>query len=315
MMSSSNKNYGLFAVLAIAVVLFGAGFSSWQFLLTLALAKGLVVLGLLLLLRTGLVSFGQALFYCLGAYTAGVLSEFLGVDDVLLQIILGIAVAVAVAAVLGLLMARYRNIFFAMLSLAFSMVLYGGLVKTTTLGSTDGVNVKPAALFGHPLADSHGQLGLLILVCVLAFLAVCGMYRYFHTPLGRLSTAIRDNEIRVEYMGADVYWSVYVKYLIAAALAGAGGAIAAVVVGHVDPEMSYWATSGEFLFVAILAGTGSVIAPFLGAILFEAVRSLATQYTPEIWQLMLGAVMLAIIVFLPGGLWSLFQHRQAKALK
>ncbi|HXE18527.1 MAG TPA: branched-chain amino acid ABC transporter permease, partial [Castellaniella sp.] len=162
-MMYSSKNYGLFAVLAIAIIAFGAVFGSWQFLLTLALAKGLVVLGLLLLLRTGLVSFGQALFYCLGAYTAGVLSEFLGVDDVLLQIILGIAVAVAVAAVLGLLMARYRNIFFAMLSLAFSMVLYGGLVKTTTLGSTDGVNVKPAALFGHPLADSHGQLGLLIL--------------------------------------------------------------------------------------------------------------------------------------------------------
>ncbi len=58
-----------------------------------------------------------------------------------------------------------------------------------------------------------------------------------------------------------------------------------------------------------------MVGPFLGAILFEAVRSLATQYTPEIWQLMLGAVMLAIIVFLPGGLWSLFQHRQAKALK
>jgi branched-chain amino acid transport system permease protein len=314
-MSHSDKSYGLFAGLAIIVVLFGAVFDSWQFLLTLALAKGLVVLGLLLLLRTGLVSFGQALYYCLGAYTAGVLSQFLGVDDILLQIILGIVVAAAVAAVLGLLMARYRNIFFAMLSLAFSMVLYGLLVKTTLLGSTDGVNVKSAKLFGHALADSHGQLGLLILACVLGFLVICAMHRYFHTPFGRLSTAIRDNEIRTEYMGADVYWTIYVKYLIAAALAGAGGAIAAIVVGHVDPEMSYWSTSGEFLFVAILAGTGSVAAPFLGAILFEAVRSLATQYTPEVWQLMLGIVMLGIIVFLPGGLWSLFQRQPGKALK
>ena len=83
------------------------------------------------------------------------------------------------------------------------------------------------------------------------------------------------------------------------------GAFAALAVGHVDPETTYWTTSGEFVFVAILGGTGNVLAPFLGAAIFEAVRTVANQYAPNVWQMTLGIVMLALILFLPAGLWSL----------
>ena len=84
------------------------------------------------------------------------------------------------------------------------------------------------------------------------------MHRYLGTPLGRLAPAIKDNEIRVEYMGASARYAVHVKYVIAAVLAGVGGALAATTVGHIDPDMSFWTTSGEFIFITILAGTGNV---------------------------------------------------------
>jgi len=300
----------LLALLAALLVLLVLGLllPKWLFLLTLSLGKGLVVLSLMLLLRTGLVSFGQGLFYCLGAYAVGSLGQFFGIRDVLLLLLTGVVIGSLVAFLLGFLMAKYRDIFFAMLSLAFSMILYGLLVKTAALGSTDGFNVAPPALFGRPIGGEAHQYALFALACVLAFLAALVMYAYFDSPLGRLAPAIRDNEIRVEYMGASVRHAIHVKYVIAGALAGLGGALTAMTVGHIDPDLAYWTTSGEFVFVTILSGTGSVIAPFLGSLVFEVIRTYAYQYSPNTWQLVVGSALLIVIVFLPSGLWSVFWY-------
>jgi len=136
-------------------------------------------------------------------------------------------------------------------------------------------------------------------------------HRYLRTPLGRLGPAIKDNEIRVEYMGASVRYAIHVNYVIAATLAGAGGALAATTVGHIDPEMAYWTTSGEFVFIAILSGAGSVVAPFFGALVFGAIHTIAYDLSPNTWQMSMGAALLLAIVFLPDGLWSLFLRRKA----
>ncbi len=281
------------------------------FLLALALAKGLVVLGLLLLMRTGLVSFGQGLFFGLGAYSAALLAHRAGIADAALMILAGPACAAAVAAILGLLLARYREIFFAMLSLAFSMILYGLLVKSSALGSTDGFNLHAKTFAGIAL-PAGAERQIFFAASVLAMFGVGWLlHRYLASHWGRLSAAIRDNELRVEYLGASVYRVVYANYVMAAALAGLGGAFAALAVGHVDPETTYWTTSGEFVFVAILGGTGNVLAPFLAAAIFEGLRTVANQYAPNVWQMALGLAMLAIIMFLPGGLWTLMRRRTA----
>lgn len=303
-----------FLALVAALILFLAGsllMPNWlMFLLTVAFAKGLVVLGLLLLMRTGLVSFGQGLYYGLGAYAAAMLGAVFGVPDVALMLIASVIVPTLVALALGLLMANYRHIFFAMLSLAFSMVLYGLLVNSTVLGSTDGFNVASKTIGGfRPPSQGAEFHAYFVLALCFAFLAAWGMHRYLASHLGRLSMAVRDNELRVEYLGASVRRTVYLNYIISSALAGLGGGITALAVGHIDPDSAYWATSGEFVFVTILSGGGSVMAPFLGSIVFEAIRSFATQYFPNVWQATLGVAMLAIIMFLPGGLWTVFQRR------
>jgi ABC-type branched-subunit amino acid transport system permease subunit len=281
------------------------------FLLALALAKGLVVLGLVLLMRTGLVSFGQGLYFGLGAYAAALLAHQAGVADAALMIVAGALCAAAVAAVLGLLLARYREIFFAMLSLAFSMILYGVLVKSSALGSTDGFNLQAKSLAGIALPAGTERRAFLALAVLLVLAVAWLLHRHLSSHWGRLSAAIRDNELRAEYLGASVYRVVYVNYVAAGALAGMGGAFAALAVGHVDPETAYWTTSGEFVFIAILGGTGNVLAPFLSAAIFEGLRTLASQYAPNIWQMTLGLAMLAIIMFLPGGLWTLARGRGA----
>jgi branched-chain amino acid transport system permease protein len=296
---------------AAAVLLATAPFTpQWLvFLLTLALAKGLVVLGLVVLMRTGLVSFGQGLYFGLGAYASALLGARAGLLDAAAMVLAGVVVAGAVAAVLGLLMARYRDIFFAMLSLALSMILYGLLVKSSALGSTDGFNLHAKSFAGIALSGGTERRVFYAVAVVAAAAAAWGVHRYLASHYGRLATAIRDNELRVEYLGTSVFRIVYANYVVAAALAGLGGAFAALAVGHVDPETVYWTISGEFVFIAVLGGTGSVAAPFLGAAIFEAVRTIGNQYAPNVWQMTLGIAMLLLILFLPSGLWSLFARR------
>ena len=296
----------------LAVALGGLALPQWLlFILTIACAQGLVVLGLNLLIRAGLVSFGQALFYCIGAYTAGGLSRASGVSDLFLQMLAGTVTAALAAWVLGFLLARYRGIFFGLLSLALSMIFYGLIVKSEALGSTDGFNLAKATLFGVRPGEAWVRYAVLVAAASMTLAAALLAWRFLKTPLGQLAPAIKDNEIRVEYMGASVRRAIHANYVIAAALAGAGGALAATTVGHIDPEMAYWTTSGEFVFIAILSGTGSVIAPFLGALIFGAIHSIAFDLSPNTWQMSMGLALLAAIVFLPDGLWSLFAGRRS----
>lgn len=274
-------------------------------LATIAFANALVVLGLIVLWRIGLVSFGQALYYCIGAYTVALSGRWFGLTDAFLLIVISGAAAGLAAWLVGFLIARYREIFFAMLSLALSMILYGVLVKSESLGSTDGFGVTPATFLGYaPQGDAFGMtLYWFTLAVGAASALLVGMY--FKSVAGALAAPIRDNEIRVEFLGISVTRIIHVKLVLSGVLGGLGGALAAMTVGHVDPNMAYWTTSGSFLFVTILAGAGSVAAAFVGSLVFELVRSLAVDVMPTLWQMTLGTVLLLTILFLPEGLGSL----------
>ncbi|MGH6631277.1 MAG: branched-chain amino acid ABC transporter permease [Burkholderiales bacterium] len=295
----------------IVLLLAGPLLPRWaMFLINVSLCYGLVVLGMMLLMRTGLVSFGHGLYYCLGAYAAGTLDVLFGISDIAVMLLAAIAATGAVSALLALLLRKYRDIFFAMLSLAFSMILYGLLVKTSALGSSDGFNVAAKTLFGIRIAGTEFERYVIFATTVVtAFVAAICIHRYRGSHRGRLAEAIRDNELRVEYMGASVANTVHINYVMSAVLAGLGGALAAISVGHIDPEMAYWTTSGEFVFVAILAGWQSVAAVFVASTVLEVVRSFSSAYFPNTWQLALGLFLLFVIRFLPRGIGSLWVRR------
>jgi ABC-type branched-subunit amino acid transport system permease subunit len=292
----------LIGLLALGIVL-----PLWMvFLLTVAFAKALVVIGLVVMMRAGLVSFGQGLYYGLGAYAAGLMTNFLGVTDAIVLVVLGALVSAVTAFALGFIMARYREIFFAMLSLALSMILYGVLVRSSTLGSTDGFNLPAPTYLGLAVEGVAGRRVLYGLTVIVTIGVAMGLHRFVRSPAGVMGEAILTNEIRVEYLGTSVARVLHVTYVLGAVAAGLGGALVALAAGHIDPDLSYWTTSGEFVFVAILSGTGHVAAPLLGMVVFEAIRTFAFQYLPYTWQMMVGIAMLIVILFLPSGLWSLF---------
>ena len=293
------------------VLVFGFVATDWlRFLVQMSLATFLVVLGVMLQMRAGLVSFGQGLFYCLGAYVAGMAGYFWGITDVFLLLLAGTAVCVLLSVVLGFLLVRYRGIFYANFSLALSMILYGLFVKAEILGSTDGFNVPHSTLLGFAPEGETLKITLFALTCVIVYLVAVVLHRYLSSTYGYMGDAIRQNEIRVEYLGASVRSLIHKVYVIAAAISGIGGVLTAISVGHVDPDLAYWTTSGEFVFVALLSGTANVIAPMVGAFLLELLRTYAFEYAPYTWQMILGATMLMVILFLPGGIWSISTRRR-----
>ncbi|WP_397410039.1 branched-chain amino acid ABC transporter permease [Polaromonas sp.] len=306
MIVSSAKRVFLVSFLVFLLLLgLGLVLPKWLvFLSTIALANGLVSLGIMLMMRSGAVPFGQGLVFAAGGYTAALLFNRLGITDALALSVMGGVTAFFVALPFAPLLARYRGIFFAMLTLALSMVLYGILMKTDTLGGSDGFNVTRPTLFGFK--PEAAQSTLLLwgvtsgVTCLMAGLARL----YCDSTRGLLSLAVRENELRVEYLGMSVVNIVAWNYLLAAFLGGLGGALGVLALGHIDPNFSYWTTSGEFVFVAILAGYQSVTAVLVSSLLLELVRSFSSAYFPNTWQLALGIFLLLVIRFLPDGLGS-----------
>jgi branched-chain amino acid transport system permease protein len=297
----------------VLVLIFGFVATDWlRFLVQMSLATFLVVLGVMLQMRAGLISFGQGLFYCLGAYVAGMAGYFWEITDVFLLLLAGTAVCVLLSVVLGFLLVRYRGIFYANFSLALSMILYGLLVKAEILGSTDGFNVPHSTFFGFAPEGETLKIIIFVLTCVIVYLVAVVLHRYLSSIYGYMGDAIRQNEIRVEYLGASVRSLIHKVYVVAAAISGIGGVLTAISVGHVDPDLAYWTTSGEFVFVALLSGTANVMAPIVGTFLLELLRTYAFEYAPYTWQMILGFTMLIVILFLPGGIWSIGSKRRTE---
>ena len=306
MISISAKRVFLVSALVFLLLLgLGLVLPKWLiFLATIALANGLVSLGIVLMMRSGVVPFGQGLVFAAGGYTAALLFNRLGITDALALSLMGGIAAFLIALPFASLLARYRGIFFAMLTLALSMVLYGILMKTNALGGSDGFNVTRPTLFGFRPEAAQSTLLLWGVTAGISCL-MAGLARiYCDSTRGLLSLAVRENELRVEYLGMSVVNIVAWNYLLAAFVGGLGGALSVLALGHIDPNFSYWTTSGEFVFVAILAGHQSVIAVFVGSLLLELVRSFSSAYFPNTWQLALGIFLLLVIRFLPDGLGS-----------
>jgi branched-chain amino acid transport system permease protein len=247
--------------------------------------------------------------FAAGGYTAALGFGALGLTDGLLLTFVGGLIAALIAAPFAWLIARYRGIFFAMLTLALSMVLYGLLIKSTAFGGSDGLNMGRVSYFGwRPSDASVGYTNYAVTVIVVGIISIW-MRIYFDSVRGLVTLSARDNEIRVEYLGSSVRSLIATNFIIAAFCGGVGGALAVIALGHVEPDYSYWTRSGDFVFVAILAGHHSVLAAFIASIALELVRSFSSAYFPNSWQLAMGLFLLAVIRFLPSGIGSLWVQR------
>ena len=287
---------------------------SWATLMTLILAKGIVVLGIIVLLQAGQVSFGHAMFFGVGAYTTAFWARYVGAGDLLLFLVIGPLIAMVFGLLIGLFVVRYREIFFGMLNLAFSMVLWSLLEKLYHYtNGADGIRIARPTLAGLSFTPEVFQYVLLYLTLGLVLIVSYGVQRYLDSPLGHMLRAIKSNETRLEYLGVSARKILLIGYVVSASLGGLGGVLVGTAQQIATPEFAYWTKSGEFVFIAILGGTANAAGAFAGAAVFETVRFFASAQLANAWQLILGTVLIVIIMFAPAGLIGLLNRRTARA--
>ncbi len=281
--------------------------------LIIALSYGLSALGVSILIRAGQVSFGHAGFTCMAGYAVVAVSRAWPQTDALLLLALGAAVGVLAGGITGLFMVRYRGIFFGMLNLALSMVLFAVLGKFYNItGGTDGLRMERPPFFGQVLERAGFETVLLALGSALVVLACWLITRFYASPTGHALTAIKSNEVRLEYLGISAKRVFFAGYVGSAALCGFSGGMFALIQGLVTPEMGYWVRSGEYVFIAVLGGTLHPVGAFLGALVFEFLKLFAAAALTGVWQLVIGVVLLTLIFVAPSGLVAVLAKLDGK---
>ena len=275
----------------------------YQSLVTRAFILALAAAGLNLVLGYGgLVSFGHATYYGLGAYTVAVLGRE-GVRQAWLVWPAAVLVAAAVAFLVGAVCLRTRGLYFIMITLAFAQMVYYGVVSFKQYGGQDGLRA-PRTDFGFPLGER--ELYYLSLVV----LAVClwALWRLVHARFGRALRALRDNEARAVAVGFPAYPVQLLAFVLSGAITGLAGVLMAHHTQYVSPSMLSWQQSGHLMFMVILGGVGTFWGPVLGVAALVALEELFHAATVH-WQLFVGLVLLGVVLAAPRGLAGLLEGK------
>jgi branched-chain amino acid transport system permease protein len=262
---------------------------------------------------TGLLSFGQAGFFGVGAYACAKI--LLVVPNLLLGIAGGVAAAGVAAIVLGVLSVRHTRIYFSMLTLAFGMMIYSIAWKWRDFtGGDDGLVGIPRA----PL-DIPGVLTISVssmeryyyVVLVLCLVAIYVMYRLVRSPLGMTLQAIRDSETRAEFAGVPVRKYRLIAFTIAGLYAGLAGALLPPLENTVTPPIAHWSMSAEPVLATLMGGIHAFSGPIVGAFLFLVIKDIIFRFT-EYWLIWFGVIVVALVMGFPGGIMSIFERRSRK---
>lgn len=297
----------------MAVIFVAALFVPWlgskfyTFLATDIVILGLFAISLNLLLGyTGLVSFGHAAYFGIGAYTCAILMKTYAVPFAI-AFLVGGAAAAAFAALFGFFCVRSTKIYFAMLTLAFAQIVWAVCFKWNTVtGGEQGLSNVPypdldwiskIPLFTNLTVGDRFYLVTLVLVTIGFVL----LHRIVRSPFGRVLTAIRENPERAEFVGVNVRMYQLAAFSVAGLFAGFAGALFGLFNRGVFPDFAYWAKSAEVLIMVILGGVGHFWGPAVGAAALTLLNHQITSYT-QYWPLVLGIVLIILLFAFPGGI-------------
>jgi branched-chain amino acid transport system permease protein len=299
------------AGLAPALILLGAlpyVLAPYQtMLLSYGLVMAIAALGFNLLLGyTGLLSFGHSAFFGVGAYAVAFVVKYLGVASMELFIGGAFVASALVTALFGFVCVRYTRIFFSILTLALSQVLWSLAFKFFWVtGGTDGLRVPTPSLLGFSFGADEDKTTFLAYryyyyVLGLFVVAVALMWVIVNSPFGKALQAIRDNETRAEFVGIQVWRYRWIAFMVSGVFTGLAGALWVPLNGLTTPDILYWPFSGEIVFMAVLGGFRTFSGPIVGAIIFNYLKTFAIGFTVY-WQLLLGVVLVTLVFALPAG--------------
>lgn len=296
--------WGALVVFALLVVLPHTPWMSRFYMLLAfdAILFGAVAMALDLLMGyTGLVSFGHAAFFGLGAYATAILLE-----REVLSMWACLAFAVVVVGIYALVVAYFatsrRGIYFALLTLIFAEVVYTFFRYTQTFGGSDGIQGLPSAeLLPGVAIDSPMRIYYLIVAYLAASYAVCRLL--VHSHFGRVLVAIRENEDRARFLGYNVQRYKMAVCLVSALLTGLGGALYPMRSAYATPDLMLWTESGVFIISVMIGGIGTLVGPIIGGVFFVVLQEKVSSYV-DWYLIVIGLVLIAIVLFMPRGLFG-----------
>jgi branched-chain amino acid transport system permease protein len=277
-------------------------------LMSYGLIMAIAALGFNLLLGyTGLLSFGHSAYFGLGAYAVAFMVKYLHITSMELFLIGGLIATLLVTAVFGVICVRYTRIFFAILTMALSQVVWSLAFKFFWVtGGTDGLRIPTPTILNGLLAVPKNKIAFLsntyyYYVLIVFMSCVALMWVIVHSPFGQALQAIRDNETRAAFLGVRVRRARWIAFMISGGFTGVAGILWAPLNGLTTPDILYWPFSGEIVFLTVLGGFGTFVGPIVGAVAFNYLKTYAVGLTVY-WQLLLGSVLIVLVLALPTGI-------------
>ena len=250
----------------------------------------------------GMVSFGHAAFFGAGAYCVAILAQS-GVVSAALAWPLAVGVSALLALVIGALSLRTRGVYFIMITLAFAQMVYYLVVALKAWGGDDGLTLLQRSLV--PGVDLKNDTSFYFVVLISLAGVLIALDRLAHSRFGRVIQSIRENETRMEALGYPVFAYKLVCFVIGGGLAGLAGALLVNQTGLASPNLLHWMESGTLMVMVVLGGVGSVYGGVVGALVLLLGEELLIELTPH-WQMGLGLLLLAVVLWAPLGIAGLF---------
>ena len=281
------------------------------------LGTQVVVLGLaamalnFLLGYTGVLSFGHAAYFGLGAYGAAMTIRYLE-PSTGLGIVVGVVVGTIAAAIIGPLIIRLRGVYFAMVTIAFGQVFYFIAFRWNTVtGGDDGLTgwTRQPLHLGFTTIDIQNNAGAFYYFVLASFgVAAAVMAWLLRSPFGRTLIAIRENERRARFLGIPVDQHIWMSWVISCCFVSLAGALYALLNNFVDPRALYWTQSGDFVIMAVLGGMRSFWGPLIGAAIYVVLRDYLSSMT-ENWESFIGLFFVLVVLFFPRGVLGMIRRK------
>jgi branched-chain amino acid transport system permease protein len=261
----------------------------------------------------GLVSFGHAAYLGIGGYAVGILA-FYGITNGLLQWGTAILGSALIAAAIGAVSIRTSGVYFIMITLAFTQMLYYLGISLEVFGGDDGMRLRARSQF--PLLDLNNPLQSYYVVLGLMLLSILTVSRLVNSRFGMVLRAAKSNEARALAIGFSPYPYRLAAFVIAGAMGGLAGALLVNHTNYLTPDFMHWTRSGEIMFMVILGGMATSAGPVLGAFAFLLVEDMLSSWLPvafvrQHWQLFLGPLLVLSVLFFRRGLAGILRKDDA----
>ena len=254
----------------------------------------------------GMVSFGHAAYLGVGGYSVAVLS-FYGIDNGFLQFAVAILASAVVALAIGAISLRTSGIYFIMITLAFTQMLFFLGISIEEFGGDDGINTKRSVFFSWLNLDNEVILYYLILVVLVVFVFIT--HRIVHSRFGMVIRGAQSNDRRMRAIGFPTYRYRLCAFVIAGTMCGVAGALLANLTEFVTPEYMNWLRSGEIFFMVLLGGMGTLFGAVFGAAAFLLAEEVLSGLT-EHWMIIFGPLLVLAVLFAKRGLFGLLSKER-----